>query len=92
MIQGLCKLNQKLQNQNNVNMNNKKLNTKKTTPDSNKLLYEKLAVIVKTKEGKIFQVALNKEMADALLVELKMFFKDGIVKILPSEIHGITIE
>jgi len=59
---------------------------------SGSLLYDKLAVIIQTKDGKIFQVALDKEMSDALFTELKMFFNGGVVKILPTELHGITLE
>lgn len=59
---------------------------------SGSLLYDKLAVIIQTKDGKIFQVALDQEMSDALFSELKMFFSGGIVKILPTEINGVTLE
>lgn len=58
----------------------------------NNLLYYKLAVVIKTKEGKIFQVALDQEMCDALYGELKDFFKDGKVKILPTEITTIDLD
>lgn len=78
-------------------MENEKLNTEETANSDlgavrRSLLYDKLAVIIQTKDGKIFQVALDKEMSDALFSELKMFFNGGIVKILPNEINGITIE
>lgn len=58
---------------------------------SNSLLYDKLAVVIKTKDGKIFQVALDQEMCDVLYGELKDFFKGGKVKILPSEITAIDL-
>ena len=35
-------------------------------PDLGNLLYDSLAVIIQTKDGKCFQVALDKEMSDAL--------------------------
>lgn len=60
--------------------------------DLGNLLYDSLAVIVQTKDGKCFQVALDKEMSDALFNELKMFFKGGVVKILPTEIKSISLE
>jgi len=44
---------------------------------SNSLFYDKLAVVIKTKSGKIFQVALDQEMSDVLYSELKDFFKGG---------------
>jgi len=59
---------------------------------SNSLLYDKLAVIIKTKEGKIYQVALDQEMCDALYSELKDFFEGGKVKILPNEITTIDLD
>lgn len=82
---------------NKATMEHKKLNTEDTANSnsgavSGCLLYDKLAVIIQTKDGKIFQVALDKEMNDALFSELKMLFNGGIVKILPTEINGITLE
>ena len=59
---------------------------------SNSLLYDKLAVVIKTKSGKIFQVALDQEMSDALYLELKDFFKGGKVKMLPTEITTIDLD
>lgn len=59
---------------------------------SNSLLYDKLAVVIKTKDGKIFQVALDQEMCDVLYGELKDFFKGGKVKILPTEITTIDLD
>ena len=59
---------------------------------SNSLLYDKLAVVIKTKSGKIFQVALTQEMIDVLYLELKTFFKGGKVKILPTEITAIDLD
>lgn len=78
-------------------MEHENLNTEETANSdlgavSGRLLYDKLAVIIQTKEGKIFQVALDKEMSDALFSELKMFFNGGIVRILPTEIKGIILE
>lgn len=78
-------------------MEHENLNTEETDNSdlgavSGSLLYDKLAVIIQTKDGKIFQVALDKEMSDALFSDLKMFFNGGIVKILPTEINGITLE
>lgn len=61
-------------------------------PDLGNLLYDSLAVIIQTKDGKCFQVALDKEMSDALFNELKMFFKGGVVKILPTELKSIKLE
>ena len=40
---------------------------------SGSLLYDKLAVIIQTKDGKIFQVALDKEMSNALF-----YFKERL--------------
>ena len=59
---------------------------------SSSLLYDKLAVVIKTKDGKIFQVALDQEMCDVLYGELKDFFKGGKVKILPTEITAIDLD
>jgi len=78
-------------------MEHKNMNTEETANSdlgaiSGSLFYDKLAVVIQTKDGKIFQVALDKEMCDALFTELKMFFKGGVVKILPSELHGISLE
>jgi hypothetical protein len=53
--------------------------------------YDKLAVLIKTKTGQIYQVALNQEMSDVLFMELSMFFDDGVVKICENEIKGIDI-
>ena len=50
-----------------------------------------LAVIVKTKDDKLFQVALTEEMIDCLRIDLKNYFTDGIIKVLPDEIKGIEI-
>lgn len=52
---------------------------------------ETLAVIVKTKDGKLFQVALTDEMINCLYIDLKNYFKGGIIKVLPDEIKGIEI-
>lgn len=52
---------------------------------------ETLAVIVKTKDGKLFQVALTDEMIDCLYIDLKNYFDGGIIKVLPDEIKGIEI-
>lgn len=56
------------------------------------LSYEALGVIIKTKENKYYQVALNQEMCDCLFTDLKNYFKGGVVKILPNEITGISFE
>lgn len=55
------------------------------------LSYETLAVIIKTKSGKYFQVALTKEMADSLFYDLKNYFKKDIIQVLPDEISGIEL-
>jgi len=71
----------------------KAVNKNCSIPDvSNSLLYDKLAVVIKTKEGKIYQVALDQEMCDVLYGELKDFFKGGKVKILPTEITAIDLD
>jgi hypothetical protein len=57
---------------------------------SGELKFDKLAVIIQTKDKRIFQVALNQEMSEALFSELRTFFDGGIIKILPNEIEGIT--
>ena len=54
------------------------------------LKFDKLAVLIQTKDKRVFQVALNQEMSEALFSELRTFFDGGIIKILPNEIEGIT--
>lgn len=58
----------------------------------NDMLYDKLAVVIKTKGDKIYQVALNQEMADLLYSELRDYYPDGKIKILENEIKGITLD
>jgi|LFRM01.2.fsa_nt_gb hypothetical protein len=55
------------------------------------LKFDKLAVLIQTKDKRVFQVALNQEMGETLLSELRLFFDGGIIKILPNEIEGITL-
>lgn len=61
-------------------------------PVSRSMSYQKLAVIIETNEGKYFQVALNQEMCDCLFTDLKNYFSDNVVKILPNELSGFTLE
>lgn len=65
---------------------------KKETKKETDMLYDKLAVIIQTKGGKIYQVALNQEMADFLYSELRDYYPDGKIKILEDEIKGITLD
>jgi hypothetical protein len=65
---------------------------KMSSVDGDSLLYDKLAVLIKTKDGKIYQVALTQEMGDVLYDELKDFFKGGKVKILQTEITAIDFD
>ncbi len=60
--------------------------------DSGSIFYKRLCVLIETSEGKIFQVSLNQEMCDALFQDLKNYYRDGVVQILPDEIHGITFQ
>jgi len=60
--------------------------------DNDDLLYDKLAIVVKTKEGKIYQAALTQEMMDCLYNDLKSYFKGGKVRILPNEITAIDLD
>lgn len=56
------------------------------------LQFEKLAVIIQTKSGKCFQVALTQEHCNVLFDELKhMYFKGNKVKILPDELESIKL-
>ena len=55
------------------------------------LLSDTFAVILKTKEGKIFQVALDNKTHVKLKNDLSSYFKKGIIKVLPDEISTITI-
>lgn len=55
------------------------------------LLSDTFAVILKTKEGKIFQVALDDKMHVKLKNDLSSYFKKGIIQVLPDEISTITI-
>ena len=55
------------------------------------LLADTFAVILKTKEGKIFQVALDEKMHLKLKNDLCSYFKKGIIQVLPDEISTITI-
>ena len=74
-------------------MNNKNMKTIKDTNDvSGSIFYKRLCVLIETKDGKIFQAALNQEMCDTLFHNLKNYFSDGVVKILPDEIHGVTLD
>lgn len=54
-------------------------------------LFETMAVIVKTKDNKYFQVALTDEMIECLRIDLKNYFDKGIIKVLPDEIKGMEI-
>ena len=56
------------------------------------LLYDEIAVLIQTKNGKVFQVALKKEISDVLFTNLRMFFKDGIIKVLTPELHNISLK
>lgn len=91
MLDGFASVNFKILNiclkQKNHNMEE---NTSKES--SGELKFDKLAVIIQTKDKRIFQVALNQEMGEALFSELRTFFDGGIIKILPNEIEGITLE
>lgn len=55
------------------------------------LLSDTFAVILKTKEGKIFQVALDDKMHVKLKNDLSSYLKKGIIQVLPDEISTITI-
>ena len=48
-----------------------------------------LCVLVETDDNKFYQMALTKEMRDALYYDLQMYFDKGIIQILPDEISGI---
>lgn len=65
---------------------------KKEMKKETDMLYDKLAVIIQTKGSKIYQVALNQEMADFLYSELQDYYPDGKIKILENEIKGITLD
>jgi hypothetical protein len=58
----------------------------------NKKEYEKLAVLIQVKNGNVYQVALNKEMCDALFADLKLYFEGGVVRVFPEKIESITLE
>lgn len=60
--------------------------------NTNQLVIDKIAVIVQTNEGKVHQLYLDEEMIEALYRDLKLIFKGGILKILPTELHGITLQ
>jgi hypothetical protein len=54
------------------------------------LIFDTLAVLIRTKNGKIYQAALTEEMSSALYTDLKnLYFDDGVVKIMPTELQGI---
>ena len=55
------------------------------------LLSDTFAVILKTKEGKIFQVALDDKMHVKLKNDLSSYFQKGIIQVFPDEISTITI-
>lgn len=45
---------------------------------------ESIAVVIQTKEGKAYQVALNNEQCEVLLCDLKMYFDGGVIKVLET--------
>jgi hypothetical protein len=62
------------------------------TAVSGSIFYKRLCVLIETQDGKIFQASLNQEMCDTLFQDLKDYYSDGVVKILPDEIHGVTFQ
>lgn len=86
---------QKLEQQQNSDYTAENSQVSPTCPKPNvgsSLSYEALAVIIKTKSNQYFQVALTKEMADSLFFDLKNYFKNDIINVLPDEISGISLE
>ena len=50
---------------------------------------ESIAVVIQTKDGKAYQVALNEEQCEALFSELKFYFVGGVIKVLDTPLDLI---
>jgi hypothetical protein len=50
-----------------------------------------LAVVLKMKSGKIYQVALDKNKIDKVRYFLSLLFDDGVVRVLDNELSGLKL-
>lgn len=55
-------------------------------------VYKSLVIIIKSTDGVYRQVALTQEMCDCIFHDLQMYFKGGVVKVVPTPITSIEFD